>query len=222
VKGRRAVEAGRAPWPPRSDEAWREEARAHLVPRLWEAFGALRVLVFDADGVLTGGNLLYGPEGEALKEFDSRDGFGLALARAAGLKLALLTGRHSPIAARRCADLGFHAVREGRFDKAAALREILRELDCAPEAALYMGDDLIDLPALDAAGVAVTVPAAPVEVRERCGYVTRAPGGGGAVREIVDLVLKIQGRMGEALLRLAASDAPPTQLDPTTGRSEKP
>ncbi len=209
--------SGRGPWPPRSDSAWREEARARLAPRLWEAFGAVRVLVFDADGVLTGGNILYGPEGEALKEFDSRDGFGLALARAAGLKLALLTGRHSPIAARRCADLGFHAVREGRFDKAAALAEILAELECAPEAALYMGDDLIDVPALDAAGVPVTVPAAPPEVRERCGYVTRAAGGEGAVREVIDLVLKIQGRFGSALAQIAGSPSPPTQIGARPG-----
>lgn len=199
------------PWPPRADEAWRAEAHARLAPSLRPRFAAVRTLVFDADGILTPGNLLYGPEGEALKEFDSRDGLGLALARTAGLKLALLTGRDSPIAARRCRDLGFHALRLGRFDKAAALAEILAEVGGEADAALYMGDDLIDIPVLDAVGLAATVPEAPAEVRERCHYVTAAPGGRGAVREVVELALKVQGRLGAALAGLARAGRPPTQ-----------
>lgn len=206
-----APDAVPRPWPPRADEAWQEEARARLAPPLWPRFAAVRTLVFDADGILTPGNLLYGPEGEALKEFDSRDGLGLALARTAGLKLALLTGRDSPIAARRCRDLGFHALRLGRFDKAAALAEILAEVGGEADAALYMGDDLIDIPVLDAVGLAATVPEAPAEVRERCHYVTAAPGGRGAVREVVELALKVQGRLGAALAGLSRGGRPPTQ-----------
>ena len=196
------------PWPPRTDEAYRGEAEAALEPALHAAFAAVRVLVLDADGVLTPANILYGPQGEALKEFDSRDGFGLVQAHAAGLKLALLTGRPSRLAERRCRDLGFDVIKLGRFDKVAALREILAQTRCAPADACYVGDDVIDIPALDAVMLPVTVPSAPPEVRERCRYVTRAAGGRGAVREVTDLVLKLRGLYGPALARLSSGPAP--------------
>lgn len=195
-------------WPPRSDDEYRCEAEAALPPPLRAAFAAARLLVFDADGVLTAANIIYGPDGEALKEFDSRDGFGLAQAHAAGLKLALLTGRPSPIAARRCRDLGFDVIKLNRFDKRAALDEILQQTGCAPGETAYMGDDLLDVPALDAVGLPLTVPEAPAEVRERALWVTRAPGGRGAVREVTDLVLKLRGLYGPALVRLAAGPSP--------------
>lgn len=191
-------------WPPRSDAEYREQAAAVTGPDLIAAFGAVRAMIFDADGVLTRGNIIYGPQGEALKEFDTRDGFGLVMARTAGLKLALLTGRDSPIARRRVEELRFHSIRMARFDKQAALTEILAELGCDPESSLYMGDDLIDIPALDMAGLAVTVPGAPDDVRERCDYVTAAAGGCGAVREITELVLKSRGLYGSALVELAS------------------
>ncbi len=196
------------PWPPRSDDEYRREAAAGLPPDLRDAFAAVELLVLDADGVLTAANIIYGPEGEALKEFDSRDGFGLALAHAAGVRLALLTGRPSPIAARRCRDLGFDAVKLNRFDKLAALGEILRETGCDAARAAYVGDDVLDIPALDAVGLPVTVPEAPPEVRERARWVTRAGGGRGAVREVTDLVLKLGGRYGAALVRLASGPSP--------------
>lgn len=191
-------------WPPRSEADYRAEAEAALGPELLAAFGSVAAVVLDADGVLTRGNIIYGPQGEALKEFDTRDGFGLVMARTAGVKLALLTGRDSPIARRRVEELRFHAWRLARFDKQAAMAEILAELGCDAASALYMGDDLIDIPALDMAGLAVTVPHAPRDVSERCRYVTRAPGGAGAVREVVELVLKSRGLFGAALADLAA------------------
>lgn len=201
-------------WPPRGDEEYRREAQARLGdPDLCRLFGCVEALVFDADGVLTSGNLLYGPDGEALKEFDSQDGLGLVLARAAGLKLAVLTGRQSEIVARRARDLRFAAIRLGRFDKIVALGEILADIGCANERTLYMGDDLVDLPALDVVGLPVTVPSAPAEVRERCRYVTVARGGAGAVREVTDLVLKCRGVFARTLATLAAPplDRPPRE-----------
>ena len=191
------------PWPPRDDDAYREAAHARLDPGLAPLFAGVRALVLDCDGVMTDGSLLYGPDGEALKAFDVRDGLGLVLARAGGLKLALLTGRHSAVAERRVRELKFDALRLGRFDKQAALLEILAELDVPPEAVLYMGDDLIDIPALDLVGLPVTVPAACSDVRDRCRYVTEAPGGAGAVREVAELALQCQGRFGPALVPLA-------------------
>lgn len=201
---------GPAPWPPRSDAAYRREAEAVLGAALADRFAAVELLVLDADGVLTDGTMVYGPRGEALKAFHSHDGLGLVMARVAGLRRAVLTGRDSAIVARRCAELRFDAVKLGRFDKLAALAEILQETGCAADRALYVGDDLIDLPAMDAVGLAVAVPAAPAEVRERSAWVTGAAGGRGAVREVTDLLLKASGRYGLALVRLADKAWRPT------------
>ena len=197
------------PWPPLDDEAYLRQAVAALGPERATLFASVEAVVMDADGVLTPGNLFYGPEGEALKEFDTRDGLGLVLARRAGLKLAVLSGRRSEPMKHRAAELRFAVVKLGRYDKAVALQEIAAELGCSPAAMLYMGDDLVDLPALDLAGVAVSVPGAPTEVRERCSYVTSAGGGRGAVREVLDLVLKCRGLYGEALRGLAERVARP-------------
>jgi len=187
----------------------RQEAARRLDADQLAAFARVKALVLDCDGVLTGGELIYGPQGEALKAFHARDGLGLVLARTAGLKLGLITGRDSAIAARRAEELRFDAVMVGRFDKREALDEVLAELSLDADEILYMGDDLIDLPALDVAGVAVTVPEAPAAVRERCLYVTGAAGGAGAVREMTDLVLMSRELLGEALARLAAEAASP-------------
>ncbi len=190
-------------WPPGNDDLYSQEALSRLGSDLAIRFGAVEALVFDADGVLTPGTLLYGPEGEALKEFNCQDGLGLVLARLVGLKLAVLTGRQSEPVRRRAQELAFDAIKVGRFDKAAALQEILAEVGCSAEATLYLGDDLVDLPALFQVGVPVTVPAAPAEVRQHCCYVTTAGGGRGAVREVVDLVLKSRRLYTDALCKLA-------------------
>ena len=196
-------------WPPRTDAAYAAEALQHLGPRLRDRFARVRLLVFDCDGVLTDGRLYYDAHGEALKAFSARDGFGLALARAAGLQLALLPGRNSAAAARRAADLGFAAVRLGRFDKAAGLVEIMGELGADREETLYMGDDLVDIPALDRCGVPVTVPEAPADVQQRCCYIARRPAGNGAVREVAELVLASRRLLGQALRRLTEEPVGP-------------
>ena len=198
------------PWPPQDVAAERREAAERLGPALAAKFAAVELLVFDADGVMTDGRLIYGPRGEATKAFHSHDGLGLVMARVAGLKRAVLTGRDSAIVARRAGELRFDAVKLGRFDKVAALEEILAETGCAAARTLYVGDDFIDVPALDRVAVPVTVPAAPAEVRARCLYVTAAAGGAGAVREVTDLVLKASGRFGLALGRLADAAWRPT------------
>lgn len=189
-------------WPPHSDEDYRQEAVVRVGGELADRFARVRLLVLDADGVLTDGRMHYSALGEATKAFHSRDGLGLVLARAAGLKLAVLTGRQSGIVAGRCAELRFDAIKLGRYDKVEALGEILLETGCRAADAVYMGDDVIDLPALHQVGVPVAVPDAPQEVRHCCLHVTQARGGEGAVREVVDLVLKSAGLYGRALERL--------------------
>jgi len=192
-----------APWPPKDEGAYRAEAEAAVGRELRDRFARVQLLVYDVDGVLTTGRLIYGPRGEALKEFHTLDGLGMVLARVAGLKQAILTGRNSAIAAQRATELRFAAVKIGRFDKFAALQEIFTETEVEPDRTLYMGDDLIDVPAMDIVALPVAVPAAPAEVRERALYVTQAPGGAGAVREVTDLVLKSAGLFALALQRVS-------------------
>ena len=198
-------------WPPRTDEDYRGEARKILGTGLANRFGAVKLLVLDADGVLTPGNLVYSADGEALKEFHAHDGLGLVMARLGGLKRAVLTGRNSRIVERRCTELRFDAIKLGRFDKVAALHEICAETGCDPRQALYVGDDLIDLPPMQVAGLAVSVPNGALELEDFCDYTTQASGGKGAVREVVELILKAGGRYGLALTRLLEKEWQPSQ-----------
>ncbi|MBD3869666.1 MAG: HAD hydrolase family protein [Acidobacteria bacterium] len=201
------------PWPPRSDDDYRQEAVILLGEELADLMSRVRLVVLDADGVLTPGNLVYGPSGEALKEFHSHDGLGLVLARLVGIKRAVLTGRNSNIVERRCRELRFDAIKLGRFDKVEALKEILDETGCRAAETLYMGDDLIDLPAMYEVGCAVSVPAAPQELRDASCYVTTREGGLGAVREVLDLIMKSAGIFGQALVRLQKKESQPTQAE---------
>lgn len=200
-------------WPPHSDAEYFRETEALVGSELAQRFARVKLLVFDADGVLTPGNLIYSADGEALKEFHAHDGLGLVMARTAGLKLAVLTGRNSKIVERRCTELRFDAIKLGRFDKVEALREILSETGCTADQCLYVGDDLIDLPAMHAAGMAVTVPGAPVELTDFCLHQTLAEGGRGAVREIINLVLKSTKLYGLALIRLLDRSFQPSRAE---------
>ncbi len=202
-----------ATWPPKNGAQYQAEAVAVLGEELTTALGEISLLVFDCDGVLTPGNLMYGPQGEAIKEFHSHDGLGLVMARIAGLKRAVLTGRDSQIVHRRCTELRFDSIKMGRFDKVAALLEILEETGCTAEQTLYMGDDLIDLPAMHQVAFSVGVPGAPQEILDYCQHVTTATGGHGAVREVTDLVLKSANLYTTALTRLLDKAWHPTKTD---------
>jgi len=209
------------PWPPRTDEDYRQEAVILVGDKLADLMAKVRLMVFDADGVLTPGNLIYSVEGEALKEFHSHDGLGLVMGRLVGIKRAVLTGRNSGIVQRRCRELRFDSIKLGRFDKVVALKEILAETGCKAADTLYMGDDLIDLPAMYEVGCAVAVPSAPNEIREYCQYVTSCEGGRGAVREVVDLVLKSAGLYGQALDRLGRKEDLPTRAELSSDAEEE-
>ena len=153
-------------------------------------------MVFDVDGVLTDGGLYYGENGEQLKRFNALDGHGLRLLLEGGLKVALMTGRSGPIVARRAAELGIAEVMQGVRDKGAALAELAQRAGVQLNQAGYMGDDIIDLPAMQRAGFAATVPNAPGYVSQAAHWVASVPGGSGAVRECCDLLLAAQGRLG--------------------------
>jgi 3-deoxy-D-manno-octulosonate 8-phosphate phosphatase (KDO 8-P phosphatase) len=152
----------------------------------------LRLMIFDVDGVLTDGRLYFGPQGEALKVFDVRDGLGLKRLHEAGVATAILSARDSPIVAARARELGIAQVLQGQHDKRAGLAVLLAATGLTADQAGFMGDDLPDLPVLQTVGLAATVPEAVPEVRAVAHWIARAGGGRGAVRELAEFVLHAQ------------------------------
>jgi 3-deoxy-D-manno-octulosonate 8-phosphate phosphatase (KDO 8-P phosphatase) len=153
----------------------------------------VRLLVLDVDGVLTDGGLCYGPTGEEIKRFDAHDGLAMVEARRAGLAIAVVSGRRSVAVSRRAAELGIAEVHQGVRDKAAVLDGLMARLGLALAELAVMGDDLPDLPLMRRAGLALAPRNAVAEVRRAAHWVSRRPGGGGAVREAVELLLGARG-----------------------------
>ena len=156
---------------------------------------ALRLAIFDVDGVLTDGTIWIGPQGEAFKAFNILDGHGIKMLQAAGVDTAILSGRESQAVVCRAGELSIRHVVQGAGDKLAAFEELLAKAGCRAEASSFMGDDLPDLPVLKRCGFAVAVANAVDEVKEAAHYVTRASGGRGAVREFCDLVLAARAQL---------------------------
>jgi len=151
------------------------------------------LLVVDVDGVLTDGGIVYGDGGVETKAFHVRDGAGLRVWQMLGKRSAILTGRRSPIVERRAEETGISRVIQGAAEKLPAFAELLAREGMKPEQACFVGDDIPDLPVLRNCGLAVAVPDACPEARQAAHYVTRMPGGRGAVREAVELILRCQG-----------------------------
>jgi YrbI family 3-deoxy-D-manno-octulosonate 8-phosphate phosphatase len=155
---------------------------------------SIELILSDVDGVLTDGGIWYDNQGVELKGFHIRDGLGIKLWQRAGFRFGLLTSRSSHIVKLRAQELGIEIVRQGFEDKLPVARDILRELDLAPEQVCYVGDDLTDLPVIRHVGLGVAVADAAAEVRAAAAHVTESPGGRGAIRELVELVLKAKSR----------------------------
>jgi 3-deoxy-D-manno-octulosonate 8-phosphate phosphatase (KDO 8-P phosphatase) len=153
----------------------------------------LKLMAFDVDGILTDGRLWYGADGEQLKAFHTLDGHGLKMIAAAGIEVALITGRRSDMVLRRAGDLGIRHVIQGREDKAVALAALAAELGLEAGACGYAGDDLPDVPALELAALAFSVPNAHASAKAVADLITEAGGGEGAVREICDFILAARG-----------------------------
>ncbi len=161
---------------------------------VWQRARKVRLLVMDVDGVLTDGRMILSERGDELKAFHAHDGVAVGLAKLAGLRTAMITAESSPIAKARGAKLGVDSVVLGGRRKGEAIDALRAEYNLPSEAVAYVGDDLLDIPALQAAGFAVTVHDAPPEIRAICHFVTRAHGGDGAIRECVEFILRAQGR----------------------------
>lgn len=154
----------------------------------------IKLLVLDVDGVLTAGQLVFGPDGEAMKVFHVQDGLGITTAHRAGLKTAVITGRESEMVHRRGLELNITEVCQGAQDKVARLEELAVKHGLLMEEICYVGDDLNDLAVMLRVGLACAVANAAPEVKAVAHYVTNREGGQGAVREVVELVLKAQGK----------------------------
>jgi 3-deoxy-D-manno-octulosonate 8-phosphate phosphatase (KDO 8-P phosphatase) len=162
----------------------------------------------DVDGVLTDGRIWLAswPDGTAqeIKGFSAYDGAGLKMARSVGLRTGLITGRESPATARRAREAEIEFVYQGRGEKLPAYEEILRKAGLRDEEVAFIGDDLPDLPLLARVGFAVAVANAVPEVKKAAHYVTRAQGGSGAVREVIELILRARGKWEEAVRKARA------------------
>lgn len=150
---------------------------------------AIKLLVLDVDGVLTDGRLWYGPDGEQIKGFHVRDGLGIKSVLAAGIEVAVISGRDSRAVALRCAELGIRHVFQGCEDKRAAFDSLCATLGIDASAVACIGDDTPDLPLLVRAGVGIAVADGHPSVRAAASRVTLLPGGHGAVREVCDWLL---------------------------------
>lgn len=169
---------------------------AKLAPTVIERARQIKLMCFDIDGVLTDGSLWYSESGEAVKRFNALDGHGLRLMRESGIAIALVTGREGPIVAHRAADLGISLVMQGIRDKLRAVSELATQHALSLDQIGFMGDDLLDLPAMQRVGFAASVPDAPSYITQIAHWVSTRQGGHGAARECCDIILAAQGRLG--------------------------
>ncbi len=161
--------------------------------QIYAKAAAVRLIIFDVDGVLTDGSLFYGDDGQEYKAFNSLDGHGIKMLRATGVESAIITGRTSNVVLHRAKNLNISRVFQGADDKLLSYRTLLEQTGLRPEQTAYMGDDIVDLPVLKRCGLAITVPSAPELVQGRVHYVTRAAAGRGAAREVCELIMRAQG-----------------------------
>jgi 3-deoxy-D-manno-octulosonate 8-phosphate phosphatase (KDO 8-P phosphatase) len=149
---------------------------------------------FDVDGVLTDGGVVLSSDGVESKRFHSRDGHAMKLLVRAGLKVSIITGRRSEIVVNRAAELGVVSLYQGVLDKLAAFREILKEWSLDPSECAFAGDDMVDLPILTRVGLPMAPADAASEVLRVAQFVSPSRGGHGAARDMVEFILKGQGR----------------------------
>jgi 3-deoxy-D-manno-octulosonate 8-phosphate phosphatase (KDO 8-P phosphatase) len=161
----------------------------------------ITLLILDVDGVLTDGRIIIDDAGLESKQFDVRDGHGLKMLMRCGIGVVLLTGRKSRVVDHRAADLEIKEVHQGIWNKREVFDEILRRRKLSPEETAYIGDDVVDIPVLKRVGFGVAVADACPEAIGAADYVTERPGGRGAVREVCDMILKVQGRWREVAAR---------------------
>lgn len=159
---------------------------------------AVKLAIFDVDGVLTDGRLYFLPDGSEFKTFNTLDGHGIKMLIASGVQTAIISGRKTPVVERRAQNLGIQHLFQGREDKLVVLDGLLAELGLNYEQVAYLGDDLPDLPVIRRVGLGMAVASADGFVRQHAHGVTQARGGEGAAREFCELILRAQGNLDAA------------------------
>ncbi|MGB2078314.1 MAG: 3-deoxy-manno-octulosonate-8-phosphatase KdsC [Vibrio sp.] len=161
----------------------------------FDAAKKLKLLICDVDGVFSDGLVYMGNQGEELKTFHTRDGYGIKTLMQAGIEIAIITGRQSKIVENRMTALGIRLIYQGQDNKLVAYQDILDKLDVLPSEVGYIGDDLIDWPVMEKVALKVCVQDGHPLLRQRANYVTHIKGGYGAVREVCDLILQARGEL---------------------------
>ncbi len=164
-----------------------------------EHLKTIRLAVFDVDGVLTDGGLILGESGDEYKIFNVRDGQGLVMLKDSGCHIAVITARNSKIVSDRMQSLGIEYVYQGQKDKGTALTDLMQKLALKPEHVIYVGDDIIDLPAMRRCGLACAVADAHPLVKQQADFITGTNGGRGAVREVCEHIMDAQNTLQDAL-----------------------
>lgn len=158
--------------------------------KIEEKLSLIKMLALDVDGVLTTGDLIYGPEGEALKIFNVKDGLGLKLLQENGIIVSIITSRKSSIVSTRMEELGIRFIYQGIDDKLGLLEDLTAQFMMYWNNIAFMGDDVTDIPVLQKVGFSACPSDAMTDVLSHCDYVTTKEGGKGCVREVADLILK--------------------------------
>jgi 3-deoxy-D-manno-octulosonate 8-phosphate phosphatase (KDO 8-P phosphatase) len=166
-----------------------------------------RLFLLDVDGVLTDGGIVYDAEGVELKRFNVRDGHGVVMLRRTGIRLGIITGRNSTVTAIRAKELGIDLVIQGALDKSAALDRMLSETGIPADEIAYVGDDIVDLPVFRRVGFSAAPADAEDYVRDAADFVSSRRGGHGAVREIIEFVLRETGHWEAATSRYFGTEA---------------
>lgn len=162
-------------------------------PELVRRLQKIKLLILDVDGVMTDGGLTIGDDGQEYKTFHSHDGLGMKLLKASGVALAIITGRTSNVVKKRAESTGVGHFYQGAEDKLAAFLDLMQTSGLQADQCAFMGDDVVDLPPMLRCGLAIAVPDSPGLLLQRVHYVTRKPGGRGAVREVCELIMQAQG-----------------------------
>lgn len=164
-------------------------------PIVFEKAKKIKLFVCDVDGVFSDGRIYLGNDGEELKAFHTKDGFGLKAIMQQNIDVAIITGRESNIVKNRMSALGVKYIFQGKEDKLSVYQSLLNKLNLEPEQTAYIGDDVVDLPVMNICGLGIAVNDAHPIVREQADLITKTDGGFGAVREICDLFLQCHGQL---------------------------
>jgi 3-deoxy-D-manno-octulosonate 8-phosphate phosphatase (KDO 8-P phosphatase) len=169
----------------------------HVIQDLDQRLKKIKLLIMDVDGVLTDGSINIDDDGKELKKFDVQDGFAIVIFQKRGFKTAIISARECKAVTVRAADLKIDKVHQGAYPKTSAYESVVQDFNLNPENVCFIGDDLPDLCLFKRAGLAITVANGREEVKRVAHYVTKANGGRGAVREVIEMILKAQGHWQE-------------------------